>query len=491
MEFLTPKEKRKKTTQLFVGYGLMAILIGLAALVLIFVAEGYGYDPNKGVNQSGLVFFSSSPSGAKIYLNGPLQNSQTDTKFNLLGGTYNASVQKTNYIDWNKTINVVGGTVSYYDYIRLFPKNIPTSNVTNFEAAPGLVSQSLNGQWLVIQPNSQKPDFTVFDTTNPGNAAKTITLPQSILQSEALNIGAFSVVGWADDNNHFLLLQTLPSGKKEYLMIDKNDVSNSTNVSTSLSLSASANLTLFNKKFNQFLVFDAAAGTLKLANSTSIQGTPLLSNIVAFKSYGDSLILYVSAPDTKGVSQVGILSNQKDHFKLQPITADPSTHYLLDLSQYAGTWYYVVSSAVQNKIFIYNNPLNNVSPDNTQPISAQLGLQLTNPSFSSFSKSSRYISMQSGTNFVVFDAELDHVYRFTLNLPLTTSLEAKWMDTSHLSVVSGGVEHVFEFDGLNLVNLTKSDDAFQAYFNPAVNQIYTIIYQPNAKFVLQAGKLVL
>jgi len=306
-----------------------------------------------------------------------------------------------------------------------------------------------------------------------------------------LNIGAFSVVGWADDNNHFLLLQTLPSGKKEYLMIDKNDVSNSTNVSTSLSLSASANLTLFNKKFNQFLVFDAAAGTLKLANSTSIQGTPLLSNIVAFKSYGDSLILYVSAPDTKGVSQVGILSNQKDHFKLQPITADPSTHYLLDLSQYAGTWYYVVSSAVQNKIFIYNNPLNNVSPDNTQPISAQLGLQLTNPSFSSFSKSSRYISMQSGTNFVVFDAELDHVYRFTLNLPLTTSLEAKWMDTSHLSVVSGGVEHVFEFDGLNLVNLTKSDDAFQAYFNPAVNQIYTIIYQPNAKFVLQAGKLVL
>jgi len=99
--------------------------------------------------------------------------------------------------------------------------------------------------------------------------------------------------------------------------------------------------------------------------------------------------------------------------------------------------------------------------------------------------------MQSGTNFVVFDAELDHVYRFTLNLPLTTSLEAKWMDTSHLSVVSGGVEHVFEFDGLNLVNLTKSDDAFQAYFNPAVNQIYTIIYQPNAKFVLQAGKLVL
>ena len=491
MEFLTPKEKRKKTTQLFVGYGLMAILIGLAALVLIFVAEGYGYDPNKGVNQSGLVFFNSNPSGAKIYLNGPLQNSQTDTKFNLLGGTYNASVQKTNYIDWNKTINVVGGTVSYYDYIRLFPKNVPISNVATIEAAPALVSQSPNGQWLVMQPNSQKPDFTVLDLSNPENVTKTISIPQAILQNEALNLGAFSVVGWADDNNHLLLLQTLPSGKKEYLMIDKNNVSNSTNVSATLSLPETASLTLFNKKFNQYLVFDTAARTLKLANSTSIQSTSLLSDIVAFKPSGDNLILYVSTPDAKGISQVGVLSNQKDHFKLQSIAADPSGHYLLDLSQYSGAWYYIVSSPVQNKVFIYNNPLSNISPDNTQSISPQLAIQIANPSFSSFSTSARYISMQSGSNFVVFDAELDHVYRFTINLPVPTSLEAKWMDSSHLSVVSGGVEHVFEFDGLNLVNLTKSDAAFQAYFNPALNHIYTIVDQPNAKFGLQDGKLIL
>ena len=65
------------------------------------------------------------------------------------------------------------------------------------------------------------------------------------------------------------------------------------------------------------------------------------------------------------------------------------------------------------------------------------------------------------------------------------------MDSSHLSVVSGGVELVFEFDGLNLVNLTKSDAAFQAYFNPALNHIYTIVDQPNAKFGLQDGKLIL
>jgi hypothetical protein len=333
MEFLTPKEKRKKTTQLFVGYGLMATLIGLAALVLIFVAEGYGYDPNKGVNQSGLVFFNSNPGGANIYLNGPLQSSQTNTKFNLLGGTYNASVQKTNYIDWNKTINVVGGTVTYYDYIRLFPKNIPTSSIGTLETAPAWVSQSPNGQWLVMQPTNLKADLTILDITNPKNGPKTITMPQSIVLSESANFGTFSIVGWADDNNHLLLLQTLPSGKKEYLMIDKNNVSNSTNVSTAISLPETATLSLFNNKYNQYLVFDKTAGTLKLASSTAIQASTLLGNIVSFKSYGDNLILYVSTPSAEGISQVGVLSDQKDHYKLQAISADPSGPYLLDLTQ--------------------------------------------------------------------------------------------------------------------------------------------------------------
>ncbi len=230
---------------------------------------------------------------------------------------------------------------------------------------------------------------------------------------------------------------------------------------------------------------------MKLASSTAIQASTLLSNIVSFKSYGDNLILYVSTPSAEGISQVGVLSDQKDHYKLQAISADPSGHYLLDLTQYSGTWYYVVSSTAQNKVFIYNNPLSNISPNNTQPITPQLALQIANPTFSSFSTSARYISIQSGSNFVVFDAELDHVYRYSVSLTIPSSLEAKWMDPSHLSVVTGGIEHVFEFDGSNLVNLTKSNPSYRAYFNPANSYIYTIIDQPNAKFSIQEGKLVL
>ena len=67
MEFLSPKEKRARTIKLFTGYALIAVLIGLATLVLVYLAQGYGYDPQKGVSRSGLVFFAAHKIRRVVY----------------------------------------------------------------------------------------------------------------------------------------------------------------------------------------------------------------------------------------------------------------------------------------------------------------------------------------------------------------------------------------------------------------------------------------
>jgi PEGA domain len=491
MEFLSPNEKRKKTIQLFVGYGLMAILIALAALILIFVAEGYGYDPNKGVSQSGLVFFNSTPTGANIYFNNQLQGSQTNTKFSLLNGTYKVSVNKDQYIDWNKQINVDGGTVRYYDYIRLFPKNVPVGITQVFDAPPVWVSQSPNGQWLLLQPNNQTPNITVIDTRNPTTAAKTISIPQSLVTSEYSDPGSFSAIGWADDNNHLLILQTLPSGKKDYLVIDVANPNSSVNLTNNLNIPQTATVMFFNQKSNQYLLFDKTAGTIKLADSSNIQNTPLLSNVVAFKAFADNLILYVSYTANNSMATVSVLSNKKDRYTLEPIAKDPNDHYLLDMAQYSGRWYYVVSSSAQNKVIVYRDPLNNATAGSSTPITPRLALLLDNPQFASFSTSARFLGMQSGNKFIVFDAELDHVNRFTVDLPIAANVQAKWMDTSHYSVVADGSERVFEFDGSNVTKLTSSIDAQRAYFSPDNSYVYTFIKEVNGKIGFENGKLVL
>ena len=491
MEFLSPNEKRKKTIQLFVGYGLMAILIALAALILIFVAEGYGYDPNKGVSQSGLVFFNSNPTGASIYFNNQVQSSQTNTKFSLLGGTYKASVKKDKYIDWNKQINVDGGTVRYYDYIRLFPKNIPVGITQAYDAMPVWVSQSPNGQWLLLQQTNQTPNITVIDTRNPTTPSKTVSIPQSLISNEYSDLGVFSVIGWADDNNHLMILQTLPSGKKEYLVIDVNTPNSSVNLTNNLSIPQTSSVMFFNQKSNQYLLFDKTAGTIKLADSSTIQSNPLLSNVVAFKSFADNLILYVSYTANNPMATVSVLSNKKDRYTLEPILKDPNDHYLLDMAQYAGRWYYVVSSTAQNKVIVYRDPLNNATAGSTTPIAPRLALLLDNPQFASFSTSARFLGMQSGNKFIVFDAELDHVNRFSVDLPIDANVQAKWMDPSHYSVVADGYERVFEFDGANLTKLTPSNDSQKAYFSPDNSYLYTFINEVNGKIGFENGKLVL
>jgi len=81
MDYLDPKKKHAHKIRIFVGYGLFAVLIALATLLLVYVADGYYIDRSTGeVIQNGLVYVSSRPGGAEVYLNGEKQRGVTDER---------------------------------------------------------------------------------------------------------------------------------------------------------------------------------------------------------------------------------------------------------------------------------------------------------------------------------------------------------------------------------------------------------------------------
>jgi hypothetical protein len=81
MEFLTPKQKKEKARRLYIGYGLLSVLIGLATYILISTALGYEIFSTKGdIVQNGLLFVDSSPGNADIYINGKKESSETGAK---------------------------------------------------------------------------------------------------------------------------------------------------------------------------------------------------------------------------------------------------------------------------------------------------------------------------------------------------------------------------------------------------------------------------
>ncbi len=80
------------------------ILLGTA--LAIFYAKGYRFTTNEGkpiFQGTGILSLSSSPEGAKVYINGNLTTATNNT-LNLRPGTYDVEIRKEGYFSWKKTV---------------------------------------------------------------------------------------------------------------------------------------------------------------------------------------------------------------------------------------------------------------------------------------------------------------------------------------------------------------------------------------------------
>src|SRR4051812_44689192 len=111
MDFLDPKKKRSNRTKLFIGYGLVAIVIYLATYFLVLATGGYGFDKDRHtIIQNGLVFVSAHPESATMFVNGT-DRGGTDGRLVLEEGTYTLELKRSGYRDWKREFALEGGSV--------------------------------------------------------------------------------------------------------------------------------------------------------------------------------------------------------------------------------------------------------------------------------------------------------------------------------------------------------------------------------------------
>lgn len=492
MEFLNPEDKQARTKRLFLGYFLIAVLIGLATLILVYLAQGYGYDPNKGLTQNGLVFVDSKPSTATIFIDNE-SKAKTDARISVNDGTHSITLKKDKYRDWNKSFNIQGGSIVYFSYPRLFPVDIPVGITQVYDTAPAWVSQSPDRHWLVMQKKATDPQLTMLDMQKPTDPATSLTIPTTQLVKVNGQVGTLSAIEWSDDNRHLMLLQTTPDNQRYYVLLDREDTTLSFNVTTKLSIpTANIIISLRDKKFDKYYLHDVSTGALSTADVKSgVQAVPLITGVVAFKSYADNLIMYVTYDGAEAnQAKVFVLSNQTDKYLFQNVSRDPANRYLLDIAKYENKWYYVTSSTTNNRVLIYQDPLSKLKPGNTVAAAPRLGLVLVNAQYVSFSDNTRFISMQSGKKFVIFDAELNRIYRFDSALTIADTQQAEWMDGYHMTVVTDAKTQVFDFDGTNVQTLTASRPGFVPYFDREYTTITNFISQADGRTGLQNGQLI-
>ncbi len=185
MEFLDPKQKRRRDQRLFLGYFLFVIVILMATIILVYRASGFSFDRKTGtVILNGLLFIETVPESAEINIDGVQRREGMDTRISLPAGNHRILLTRDGYRPWQKDVLLDGGRVEQLRYPRLFPDKMTATAVTTYSAPPLFFSQSIDYKWVVVGVEGASRQFEVYDTTKSTVTPATSTFDEVCIQPQ-------------------------------------------------------------------------------------------------------------------------------------------------------------------------------------------------------------------------------------------------------------------------------------------------------------------
>ncbi len=454
-----------------IGYGLVAIAIGLTSIILVYGAYGYGINTKTGdIIQNGLLFIDSKPAGASIYLNGQQNQSATGARLTLPADSYELTIKKSGYRDWSRKFTLNEHSIARFVYPFLFPTTLTSQNLKTYAQQPKLVTESPDKHWLLVQVSSVEAKnvfFDVYDTTKPDQPPLQLSLPAVLLSGSGQG-DSLEALEWASDNNH-LLLEHSYDGGKEYIIFNRADPSGSTNVSRVFGVAATR-MSLRDKKIDQLYIHNQADNSLSLGdvNKASIQS--LLSDVLAYKTYGADLLSYVTA---RNVAAGQVMARIWENGKTYPLyTFSAGSKYLLDAAQFQGHWYYVAGSDSADRINIYKDPLSGIKDPATAKAIPLIALPDSGASSLSISDNGRFVGAQAAQKLAVYDIETQSRYQYTLDKPLSGDM--RWMDGHRFIGLSNGSILAMDYDAINQQMLIPAISSEAIFFDKDYNQMFSL-----------------
>lgn len=470
-----------------IGYVLIGIAIALVTAILVFQSYGYDLDRKTGsIIQNGLLFVAAQPEPANIYLNGKQYKSLSDARLVLPSDVYKLELQRDGYRSWARTLSLAGGTIERIVYPFLFPTDITSQEQKTYATAPTFTTQSPSRQWIIIQQPGQTGVFDQYDANDSKKAATTLTLPAGLLTASTQH--TLKTIEWSTDNRHFLVQHDYAGGR-EFVMIDRENVAESYNVNKVLTVNPTE-VVLRDKNFEQLYLYDQAAKKLDVANVKSKVVSPLLTNVLAFKSHGADLILYATNDKAVAGKTRIMIRDNSGSYPLRDITV--SDKYLLNLAEYGGSWYMAAGAVNEGAVFIYKDPMATVK-DADKLTLPETALRLPNPNWLEFSASTQFLALESGSQFAVYDFENERSFKYDLKVPLDTATpHATWMDGHRLLLSSQGKMVVVDYDGINQQTLITNQPGLLPMFDRQYKLMYTIAPRANndGSFALNRTNLI-
>lgn len=472
MDFLDPKKHRAHLIRLMIGYVLIGTALILTAVILLYRAYGFGLK-NGEVIQNGLIFVSSRPNPADMYVNGKKQDKTTNARLLMPAGQYAFVLEREGYRPWKRAINVEGGAVVRFDYPVLFPAKLTTTTAKRYEARPALTTQSPDRRWLLVQSGAYTA-FEVYDLNRDESeiAPEAFTLPENLF-SLTQGTHSWQIVEWSSDNRRVLLQHIVEQNGQpanEYILVDRENPDESVNLTRTLG--TAGKLLLRDKKYDQYYVFNQQAGQLSTASLEEPEPHLLLEDVLDYKPHGKDVILFATNQGAEAGKTVIQLREGDRTYTIRQVTTGPS--YLLELAKYENAWYIVAGAPTENRTYVYRNPAARLRMQPQEPIIPVQVLKAAQATNVSFSDNARFVVAQGGQQFAVYDAETDKGYAYTVVDAIDQGQQyATWMDGHRLMFVSDGKTLVFDFDNANREKLAATEAAYRPFFDRDYRNLYT------------------
>lgn len=469
MDFLDPVKIRSHRTRLFIGYGLMVILIGLGAIILLFQTYGYDYDRKTGiVFQNGLVFASSRPVATDVLINDIPYKDKTDTRFSIPEGRHNIKLKADGYRTWSRDFNLEGGSIERLTYPLLFPESIKSEEAQLLPAKPDFASQSPDRRWLLVKSPANLQSLDKYDTKDPLLGSVPVNLPANLLSvfSGTRNL---EPIEWSTDNRH-VLLRHFSGTLQEYVMVDTEVPAESFNINKLFKLDQSVQVVLRDKSPSKLYLYNPTSKLLQSADVISIALSTVSEKVLAFKGHGEDLVIFAVAPTELGAKTKIVVRDQGQNYILREGPNDGI--WKLDVARFDNSWYFVVGNSAEGKQYIYKDPLNILrKATKLAPVPSAV-LKVANLQEVAFSNNARFVMVRGGQNFAVFDADAVRQYKYEIKDTFGTQ-SVSWMDGHRFTLVSAQQVLVFDFDGTNQQKIAQSLDDFKPYFSPDYDFLYT------------------
>lgn len=464
MDFLDPIKKKQHARRLFIGYFCIGLGIFLAALILMYQARGYDLDRKTGkIIQNGLIYVNAQPEAARIYLNGQDQG-ETDKRLTVPEGKYTLELKRDGYRPWKRSFTLEPSSIEQLVYPKLFPTTLKSKDIQTLNQPITWASASPDRHWILVGTTANLLQFEVVDTTKPTQKPVTVALPAKVMTAST-EPQTLSVVEWATNNRHVLIKHVF-GAKTEFIVIDRQDVAASFNV-TSLFGVVPTKVALNDKKIDKLYLYDQAAKKLSLGDVKSKQVTAVLDNVLQYKAYKSDTILYAT-PNTKDATQTTIkLRVGSKTYTVNNYPAD--NDFLLEMADFDDHQYVVVSPTKKGKTYIYRD----VARANNTSTSLFASLTMTDPVQVLFSANTRFIMVQQANRFAVYDLETDERYSYATTFAVPATTKATWMDGHRLLVAADNKLQVFDYDGTNYQTLVDVTPETTGYFDRDFERLFS------------------